>query len=182
MHCGWNANQEKKLVILPSLRGRPYGSVADLIALWVLASHLPQRVGYFSLLLASGLLLREHLLDRWPLLQLLQPSIIVRCLLLDVEILRFEIRKHGGPRDEGQIRVRALPTNQITITVLFQHRVQDLSDTLCLVLIAFNGAGEFLVVEHGEPSSLTKVGALTGHLVVEVLLGKVLFREGGEAN
>jgi len=156
--------------------------VADLIALWVLASHLPQRVRYFSLLLASGLLLREHLLDRWPLLQLLQPSIVVRCLLLDVEILRFEIRKHGGPRDEGQIRVRALPTNQITITVLLQHRVQDLSDTLCLVLIAFNGAGEFLVVEHGEPSSLTKVGALTGHLVVEVLLGKVLFREGGEAN
>lgn len=106
----------------------------------------------------------------------------MRCLLLDIEILGLEIRQHGGPRNEGQIRVRAFPTNQISIAILLQHRVQDLGNTLGLVLVTFDGAGELLVVEHGEPSSLTKVRALTGHLVVEVLLGKVLFREGGEAN
>lgn len=123
----------------------------------------------------------------------------MRCFLLNVEVLGLDEGEHSSPGHEGEVRTKchisldtdapgkldllcALATDQIPITVLFQDRVQHHRHTLGFVLITLDGARDLLGMEHGEPSCLAEVWALSRHLVHEVLLDVVFLWGGREAD
>lgn len=63
-----------------------------------------------------------------------------------------------------------------------QNILEDTDDSDKLIVISLPGALDLFGMEVAEPSSLTKVRPLTGHLEVQVLLGVVLLGKGGVAD
>lgn len=73
-----------------------------------------------------------------------------------------------------------LVSNQVLLAG--QNILEDADDSDKLVVISLPGALDLFGMEVAEPSSLTKVRPLTGHLEVQILLGVVLLGEGGVAD
>lgn len=89
---------------------------------------------------------------------------------------REDLRKWAS-RQEKHSR---LVSNQVLLAL--QNILEDADDSDKLIVISFPGALDLFGMEVAEPSSLTKVRPLTGHLEVQVLLGVVLLGEGGVAD
>ena len=70
-------------------------------------------------------------------------------------------------RYEGDVGDSHLPADEPLL--LRQDRLQDAQNTLDLVAVPIDSAGNLLRVEVGEPSSLAEVGALARGLEVEPL-------------
>lgn len=105
-------------------------------------------------------------------------GMIVRIVLFDVELtgsIAEDLTNHQVPYKEGKI------SNGTTMVVIFVLLVfvQSIKNTFDLIEISVLGALQLLRVELGEPSSLTEVWSLAGHLKMEQLLDIVFIRGRG---
>ena len=81
------------------------------------------------------------------------------------------------PSHKAQVRIRTLVSYQVLFP--FQSRIQHLCHTYDFFDVAFNGAGDLLGVEVGEPGALSKVGSLARGLEVKPLGLKVFVGRAG---
>jgi hypothetical protein len=123
-------------------------------------------------------LVRHDLLHNRPLQQSLPPRPVCGVLLWNLhafELLTEKPGRYGVPRDEHQVRNRALLAHQVLLPL--QGQVEDVENADDLVLIALDGTGELLGVEFLEPRCLAEVRALAADLEGDPLLDVVLFRK-----
>lgn len=94
-------------------------------------------------------LLIQHLLHIRSVRQPLQPSLNIRELLCSIILLRGNFLSPRLPWNESNVCVSDLVTNQVVVSAELSFK--DSRDSLDLIEISVDGAGEFLGVEPTEP-------------------------------
>lgn len=113
-----------------------------------------------------GRFFRQHFLHRRPRLQAVHPRsevLTLRYRLVDHPAL-VNVANRSIPRHEAQVRIAALIPDQVLLAL--QGYIQHLCDADDFLLVALDGAGEFLGVEVSKPGALSEVGSLAGGLEV----------------
>lgn len=126
----------------------------------------------------------ETLLHRRLLLQLLEPSPVVRHrgLALLLKALLHDIRHKPVPWHEHEVCEAQLLAHKVRLASVLEMGIDDTQNTLDLVAVAVNDRREVLLgVVHQEPSALAEVGALARHLEVRPALLLVFLWEFGVA-
>ena len=121
---------------------------------------------------------RQDFFDGRSLVQLGHPLRVGRVFLLDVVLDAFGLkhRRHGTPRDEGEVGDGALVTHQIGFAGAFEVAVEHAADAADFLDIAVLGRRQLFGVKANEPGGLAEVGALTRHLEHKPLVLDVLVR------
>jgi hypothetical protein len=121
-----------------------------------------------------------NLLHALSVYQIIDPSRENRILRCVIPIRDKGCKSSLVPRDEGQVGVRDLVSDQVFIPRAFEMGINHKGDSLDLILIPVNGRGDVLLrMDMDEPGSLSKIRALATHLKMEPSLCNPFFLRSG---